>query len=107
VKFSLCNQIFTREADEEYACQFGSVWGSVDAGTHRAATGRERRADVKLCDYTSAELLQQRSGRFNLARRSLPVAALWVPPPSSPCYQLLKTLNFVHRFFQLPVKQGD
>ncbi|HEV8131167.1 MAG TPA: hypothetical protein VGQ81_07935 [Acidobacteriota bacterium] len=34
--------------------------GIVEVGTHRAATGRERRADVTLCHYTSAELLQQR-----------------------------------------------
>ncbi|HEV8130119.1 MAG TPA: hypothetical protein VGQ81_02630 [Acidobacteriota bacterium] len=38
--------------------QFATVCGSVDAGSHRAATGRERRADVTLCDYTSAELPQ-------------------------------------------------
>jgi hypothetical protein len=39
--------------------QFGSACGSVNAGTHRAATGRKRRADVTLCDCTPAELLQQ------------------------------------------------
>ncbi|HEV8133008.1 MAG TPA: hypothetical protein VGQ81_17295 [Acidobacteriota bacterium] len=44
--------------------QFGSVCGSADAGTHRAATGRERRAEVTLCDYTSAELLHKRCGTF-------------------------------------------
>jgi hypothetical protein len=38
--------------------QFGSVCGSVDADAHRAATGRERRADVTLCDNTSTALLQ-------------------------------------------------
>ncbi|HEV8131325.1 MAG TPA: hypothetical protein VGQ81_08730 [Acidobacteriota bacterium] len=47
-------------------CTFGAVCVSADAGTHRAATGRERRADVTLYDYTSAELLQQRGGTFRL-----------------------------------------
>jgi hypothetical protein len=37
---------------------FGSVCGVVDAGTDRATTGRERRADVTLCDYTNVELPQ-------------------------------------------------
>ncbi|HEV8130849.1 MAG TPA: hypothetical protein VGQ81_06330 [Acidobacteriota bacterium] len=36
----------------------------LHVGTRRAATGRERRADVTLCDYTSAALLQQRYGTF-------------------------------------------
>ncbi|HEV8130993.1 MAG TPA: hypothetical protein VGQ81_07060, partial [Acidobacteriota bacterium] len=40
---------------------------TFDTGTHRAATGRERRAGVTLCDYSSAELLQQRCGRSDFA----------------------------------------
>ncbi|HEV8130503.1 MAG TPA: hypothetical protein VGQ81_04585 [Acidobacteriota bacterium] len=43
---------------EKTCAQFGSVCGSIDAGARRAATRRERRADVTLCDYTCAELLQ-------------------------------------------------
>jgi hypothetical protein len=54
------NQIFVREQMKNTRAQFGSVCGSVDAGAHRAATGRERRADVTLCDCTSAQLLQRR-----------------------------------------------
>jgi hypothetical protein len=55
VKFSFFSQIFTRKADGE---NMRAVWVSIDAGARRAATRRERRADVTLCDYTCAELLQ-------------------------------------------------
>ncbi|HEV8130709.1 MAG TPA: hypothetical protein VGQ81_05630 [Acidobacteriota bacterium] len=39
---------------------FGSVCGSAEIGAHRAATGRERRADVTLCDYASGLWLRLR-----------------------------------------------
>jgi hypothetical protein len=44
--------------------QIGQGAEALESATGRAATGRKRRANVTLCDYISAALLQQRCGTF-------------------------------------------
>ncbi|HEV8131873.1 MAG TPA: hypothetical protein VGQ81_11525 [Acidobacteriota bacterium] len=44
----------------------GRCAAALTPGAHRAATGRKRRAEVTLCHYTSAELLQQRLAVYSL-----------------------------------------